>query len=119
MEGYYDDIVDFSVLQDFMDIPIKNFSSGMMARLAFATATIGKPDLLIVDEVLAVGDFRFQEKCQDRIARMRKNDTSILFVSHSIDQVEQICHRAIWLEHGHVMMDGPSSEVAEKYRNAY
>ncbi len=119
MEGYYDDIVDFSELQDFMDIPIKNFSSGMMARLAFATATIGKPDLLIVDEVLAVGDFRFQEKCQDRIARMRKNDTSILFVSHSIDQVEQICHRAIWLEHGHVMMDGPSSEVAEKYRNAY
>ena len=119
MEGWYDDIVDFSELSNFMDVPIKNFSSGMLARLAFAIATIGQPDLLIVDEVLAVGDFRFQEKCEERIRHMRKKDTSILFVSHNIDQVTQICRRAIWLEHGVVMMDGLSKDVAERYKEAY
>jgi len=91
----------------------------MLARLAFSIATIGKPDLLIVDEVLSVGDFRFQEKCQERIHNMMKRDTSILFVSHSIEQVVDICQRAIWIEHGKVVMDGPAPEVAEKYKHAY
>jgi len=119
MDGYYDDIVEFSELQEFMDVPIKNFSSGMLARLAFSIATIGKPDLLIVDEVLSVGDFRFQEKCEERIKSMMRKDTSILFVSHSIDQVLKICRRAIWIEHGKVVMDGPAEQVADKYKVAY
>lgn len=86
MQKHYEDIVEFSELRDFMNVPIKNFSSGMLARLAFSIATIGNPDLLIVDEVLSVGDFRFQEKCERRIQNMMKEDTSILFVSHSIEQ---------------------------------
>ena len=80
MQKHYEDIVEFSELRDFMNVPIKNFSSGMLARLAFSIATIGNPDLLIVDEVLSVGDFRFQEKCERRIQNMMKEDTSILFV---------------------------------------
>ena len=84
MQKHYEDIVEFSELRDFMNVPIKNFSSCMLARLAFSIATIGNPDLLIVDEVLSVGDFRFQEKCERRIQNMMKEDTSILFVSHSI-----------------------------------
>ena len=87
MQKHYEDIVEFSELRDFMNVPIKNFSSGMLARLAFSIATIGNPDLLIVDEVLSVGDFRFQEKCERRIQNMMKEDTSILFVSHSIEPV--------------------------------
>ena len=90
MQKHYEDIVEFSELRDFMNVPIKNFSSGMLARLAFSIATIGNPDLLIVDEVLSVGDFRFQEKCERRIQNMMKEDTSILFVSHSIEQVQKL-----------------------------
>ena len=87
MQSYYQDIVEFSELGDFMNTPVKNFSSGMMARLAFAIATIGKPDILICDEVLSVGDFRFQEKCHKRIQAMLDTGTTLLFVSHNIDQV--------------------------------
>lgn len=119
MEGYYDDIVEFSELKDFMGVPIKNFSSGMLARLAFAIATIGKPDILIVDEVLSVGDFRFQEKCEKRIQKMLEGDTSILFVSHSIEQVQKLCRRAIWIEKGHKMKEGPSEIVCPEYKAAY
>lgn len=119
MHEYYDDIVEFSELDEFMNVPIKNFSSGMLARLAFAIATIGTPDILIVDEVLSVGDFRFQEKCEKRIQGMMKEDTSILFVSHSIEQVQKICSRAIWIEKGHVIEDGPSREVGDRYKVAY
>lgn len=119
MEGHYTDIVEFSELEEFMNVPVKNFSSGMLARLAFAIATIGTPDILIVDEVLSVGDFRFQEKCEKRIQRMMKEDTSILFVSHSIEQVQKICTRAIWIEKGHVIEDGSSKEVGDRYKVAY
>lgn len=119
MLGYYDDIVDFAELHDFMEVPIKNFSSGMLARLAFAIATIGTPDILIIDEVLSVGDYRFQEKCERRIQSMMNGDTTILFVSHSIEQVEKICNKAIWLEKGVVKMYGDTSEVAHAYKNAY
>ena len=115
MEKHYQDIVDFSELHDFMDVPLKNFSSGMLARLAFAIATIGTPDILIVDEVLAVGDFKFQQKCEQRIQHMMTKDTSILFVSHSIDQVESLCTRAVWIEKGHIRMDGPVHEVCQLY----
>ena len=116
---YYEDIVEFSELRDFMNVPIKNFSSGMLARLAFSIATIGNPDLLIVDEVLSVGDFRFQEKCERRIQNMMKEDTSILFVSHSIEQVQKLCKRAIWIEKGHIVKAGTTEEVCPKYREAY
>ena len=119
MNEYYDGIVDFSELEEFMDVPIKNFSSGMLARLAFAIGTIGTPDILIVDEVLSVGDFRFQEKCEKRIQSMMKEDTTILFVSHSIDQVKKICRRAIWIEKGRIREDGLSTEVGSRFEKAY
>ena len=119
MAQYYDGIVEFSELSEFMDVPIKNFSSGMLARLAFAIATIGTPDILIVDEVLSVGDFRFQEKCEKRIQHMMKSDTTILFVSHSIEQVKNICRRAIWIEKGQVREDGLSTEVGSRFEKAY
>ena len=119
MEKHYEDIVEFSELRDFMDVPIKNFSSGMLARLAFAIATIGTPDILIVDEVLSVGDFRFQQKCEKRIQQMMKKDTSILFVSHSIDQVKKLCTKTVLIEKGKVKMIGPTEEVCALYEQAY
>lgn len=115
MLEYYDDIVDFSELEEFMDVPVKNFSSGMLSRLAFAIATIGKPDILIVDEVLSVGDFRFQQKCESRIQNMLGEDTTVLFVSHSIEQVKKICNHAVWLEKGIIKKIGTSEEVGNLY----
>ena len=97
-------IIEFSELRDFMDVPIKNFSSGMFARLGFAVATIYTPDILIVDEILSVGDWQFQEKCHRRIQEMLEQGTTLLFVSHSMDQVRQVCNRAILLEHGHMII---------------
>ena len=118
MEGYYDDIVEFSELEAFMDVPVKNFSSGMLARLAFAIATIGTPDILIVDEVLAVGDFKFQEKCMARIQNMVDNGATILFVSHSIEQVERLCKSVVWINKGNLKMIGSSEEICEAYKNS-
>lgn len=115
MLEHYDGIVEFSELEEFMDVPVKNFSSGMLSRLAFAIATIGKPDILIVDEVLSVGDFRFQQKCESRIQSMMKEDTTILFVSHSIEQVKMLCNKAVWLEKGHVKMLGDVEDVCSAY----
>lgn len=115
MEANYQDIVDFSELEQFMDTPVKNFSSGMLSRLAFAIATIGKPDVLIVDEVLSVGDFRFQEKCEERIQAMLEGDTTLLFVSHNVKQVKKLCSRVIWLEHGHMRANGPSKIYCDEY----
>ncbi len=116
MKTYYDDIVEFSELQNFMDVPVKNFSSGMVSRLAFAIATIGTPDILIVDEVLSVGDFRFQQKCEERIRRMMEAGTTILFVSHSIDQVMSICNKIVWLDHGNVKRFGDAEAICQEYR---
>ena len=118
MEGFYEDIVEFSELRDFLHVSVKNFSSGMVSRLAFAIATIGTPDILIVDEVLSVGDFRFQQKCQDRIQNMRSQGTTILFVSHSIAQVQDVCDKVVWLEKGHLKMQGPSKEICPIYERA-
>ena len=98
-----------------MDIPIKNFSSGMLARLAFSVMTFGTPDILIVDEVLSVGDFTFQEKCKRRIQEMREKGTAILLVSHNMEQVREICSRAVWLEKGKIRKDGSCREVTEEY----
>lgn len=115
MEAYYEDIVQFSELKDFMDVPVKNFSSGMVSRLAFAIATIGTPDILIVDEVLSVGDFLFQQKCEARIRNMMDQGTTILFVSHSIEQVKSLCNKIVWLEKGRVKMFGAADEICDKY----
>lgn len=111
----YEEILDFSELRDFENVAIKNFSSGMIARLGFAIATLVKPDILIVDEILSVGDYLFQQKCEARIAELMSGGTTVLFVSHSIEQVQRICSRAVWLEHGKIVMDGPVSEVCAKY----
>ena len=115
MEGFYDDIVEFSELGSFMNVPVKNFSSGMVSRLAFSIATIGVPDILICDEVLSVGDFRFQEKCEYRIQSMIEQGTTILFVSHSIAQVKKICNKIVWLEKGTLKRYGSTNEICSEY----
>ena len=108
-------IIDFSELKDFMDVPIKNFSSGMFARLGFAVATIYTPDILIVDEILSVGDWQFQAKCHRRIQEMLEQGTTLLFVSHSMDQVNEVCNRAILLDHGHIIMDDKVEKVCDRF----
>ena len=115
MDQHYNEIVEFAELHDFMNMPIKNYSSGMAARLGFAIATIVRPEILIVDEVLAVGDAAFQEKCQKRMQEMLAGGTTLLFVSHSIEDVKTLCDHAIWLNKGHVMMQGNASEVCSVY----
>ena len=115
MEAQYEDIVKFSELEESMNVPVKNFSSGMVSRLAFAIATIGVPDILICDEVLSVGDFRFQEKCEERIGNMQEKGTTILFVSHSLAQVEKICDKIVWLEKGHLKMFGDAGDICRIY----
>lgn len=115
MDNHYDEIVDFAELHNFMDMPIKNYSSGMAARLGFAIATIVRPEILIVDEVLAVGDLAFQEKCQKRMQEMLAGGTTLLFVSHSIDTVRGLCDHAIWINKGDVMMTGEVNQVCDAY----
>lgn len=112
---HMDEIIDFAELGEFIDVPMKNYSSGMKARLGFAIATTVRPQVLIVDEVLAVGDFKFQQKCHDRISDMMSNDTTVLFVSHSIEQVKSLCSRCIWLEKGKTIMDDESEKVCAAY----
>ena len=116
MEEAYDGIVEFSELHKFMEVPTKNYSSGMVARLGFSVATIGHPDILIVDEALSVGDFKFREKCHERIHKMQDEGATILFVSHSIDQVKEICQKIVWLDHGHVKRYGDAEEILEEYK---
>lgn len=115
MAEHFDSIIDFAELRDFVDVPVKNFSSGMVARLGFAIATEVPADLLIVDEVLAVGDFRFQEKCRERMQQMLSGGTTLLFVSHSAAQVRELCKKALWLEHGKIKAYGPADEVCKEY----
>ena len=117
IDDHLQNIIDFAELESFMDMPLKNYSSGMVARIAFAIATVTEPDVLIVDETLSVGDVFFQQKCEDRIRHfIESGDVTVLFVSHSMDQVERICQRAIWIEKGVQRMDGPVAEVCEAYR---
>lgn len=115
MQEHFQEIVDFAELEDFLDSPIKNYSSGMRARLGFAIATMVKPDILIVDEVLAVGDYKFREKCETRMNEMLEGGTTLLFVSHSIDEVLRLCDHAIWLEKGKTIMMGDVTEVCNSY----
>ena len=116
LEEHYEEIVEFSELRDFMDVPVKNYSSGMVARLAFAIATITKPDILIVDEILAVGDFLFQQKCEKRIREMMDRGTTVIIVSHTIEQIERLCKHVLWLEHGNMKMLGDTKTVCDAYK---
>ena len=115
MDEHFDSIIDFAELREFMDVPVKNFSSGMIARLGFAIATEVKADILVCDEILAVGDFMFQQKCHRRMEEMLSSGTTLLFVSHDINQVQELCERAIWLNHGNKQADGPSKMVCAEY----
>lgn len=118
MTEHFDSIIDFAELWDFVDVPVKNFSSGMITRLGFAIATEVQADLLVVDEVLAVGDFMFQQKCQKRLKKMLDGGATLLFVSHDSNLVRQLCQRAVWLDHGVKRGDGPSDEVCTMYEEA-
>lgn len=115
MREHFDEIVEFAELQDFLDSPVKNFSSGMRARLGFAVATIVEPDILVVDEILAVGDYAFQQKCLARMDKMLSGGTTLLFVSHSIDQVRKLCNHAVWINKGDIMQIGEVNEVCDAY----
>lgn len=119
MDQHFEEIVAFSELRQFLDVPLKNFSSGMIARLGFSIATIIKADILIVDEVLAVGDFRFREKCYRKIDELLEGGTTLLFVSHSAEQVRKLCPKAIWLDHGELMAFGATEEVYGMYERTY
>ena len=115
MQEHFDEIVDFAELHQFLDVPIKNFSSGMQARLGFAIATMVKPDILVVDEILSVGDYQFQQKCYGRMREMLDGGTTLLYVSHDIRSVKDLCDHAIWLEKGRVRKSGLVDEVCDEY----
>lgn len=114
----FDEIIDFAEVRDFLDVPLKNFSSGMAARLGFAIATLVKPDILICDEVLAVGDFKFQEKCEKKMNELLAGGTTLLFVSHSTEQVKRLCNKAVWIENGEMKMIGDAQTVCDAYANS-
>ncbi len=118
LDEKFNEIVDFSELWDFLDVPLKNYSSGMVARIGFAIATVTKPDILIADEILSVGDFLFQQKCEERMRQLMSGGTTVILVSHSIDQVERMCNKVAWIHKGEKIMDGPAAEVCAAYRQA-
>ena len=115
LNAKYDEIVEFSELGNFIETPIRNYSSGMLARLAFSVATMVQPEVLIVDEILAVGDAAFQEKSKRRMLELMGGGTTVLFVSHSLSQVREMCGRVVWLEYGRVKMGGKAQEVCDAY----
>ena len=115
LNAKYDEIVEFSELGNFIETPIRNYSSGMLARLAFSVATMVQPEVLIVDEILAVGDAAFQEKSKRRMLERMGGGTTVLFVSHSLSQVREMCGRVVWLEYGRVKMGGKAQEVCDAY----
>ena len=116
LDEKFDEIVEFSELQNFLDVPLKNYSSGMVARIGFAIATITKPDILIADEVLSVGDFLFQQKCEKRMQELMAGCTTVILVSHSIEQIERMCSKVAWLSHGHLKMNGDTETVCAAYK---
>ena len=111
----FEEVVEFSELRDFLDAPVKNFSSGMIAKLAFSIATVVDPEILIVDEILSVGDIKFQEKSKNKMMEMIKGGTTVLYVSHSLDSIKELCNRVIWLEHGNVVKTGDAKKICDEY----
>lgn len=115
LDSKFDEIVEFSELKDFLDVPVKNFSSGMTAKLAFSIATIVDPEILIVDEILSVGDLRFQEKSKNKMMEMIKGGTTVLYVSHSLESIKELCNKVIWLNHGQIVKMGDTKEICDEY----
>lgn len=115
LEKKYDEIVEFSELGEFIEAPIRNYSSGMMMRLAFSIATVVNPDILIVDEILAVGDEAFQQKSKERMKRLMSGGTTVLFVSHTLEQIREMCDRVLWLDHGKIRMLDSTEKVCDNY----
>ncbi len=115
LNSKYDEIVSFSEIGQFIDVPLRNYSSGMIARLAFSIATVVVPEILIVDEVLSVGDADFQEKSKARMIELMSGGTTVLFVSHSLSQVREMCNHVVWLEHGVVQAFGETKDVCDAY----
>ncbi|MBE6712954.1 MAG: ABC transporter ATP-binding protein [Ruminococcaceae bacterium] len=116
IDSKFQEIVDFSELHDFLEVPVQNFSSGMVARLAFSVATIVEPEILIVDEILSVGDIAFQAKSMDKMLSMIGGGTTVLFVSHSVEQIKKMCDTVVWLDHGKIVKIG-GKEVCDEYTN--
>ena len=115
LDDKFDEIVEFSELKDFLDVPVKNFSSGMTAKLAFSIATIVNPEILIVDEILSVGDIKFQEKSKRKMMEMIKGGTTVLYVSHSLESIKDLCTKVVWLEHGKVVKMGDTNKICDDY----
>lgn len=115
LKDKFDEILDFSELKEFIDIPLRNYSSGMVMRLAFSIASLVNPEIMIVDEILAVGDSAFQEKSKSKMLELMSGGTTVLFTSHSISQIKEMCDRVIWLEHGKIMEMGEPDEICDKY----
>ena len=111
IDSKYQEIVDFSELHDFLEVPVRNFSSGMIARLAFSVATIVEPEILIVDEILSVGDLNFQKKSENKMRSLISGGTTVLYVSHSIESIKSLCDKVVWLEHGKVIQVGTAEKV--------
>jgi len=118
LKSKYDEILAFSELGNFIDVPIRNYSSGMLARLAFSVASVIEPEILIVDEILSVGDAQFQEKSRARMMELMGGGTTVLFVSHSLEQIREMCSKVVWLDHGKVMMSGPTGQVCDAYEQS-
>lgn len=118
LKNKYDEILAFSELGNFIDVPIRNYSSGMLARLAFSVASVIEPEILIVDEILSVGDAQFQEKSRARMMELMGGGTTVLFVSHSLEQIREMCSKVVWLDHGKVMMSGPTDQVCDAYEQS-
>lgn len=118
LDEKFEEIVEFSELRDFLDVPVKNFSSGMVAKLAFSIATIVNPEILIVDEILSVGDIKFQEKSKNKMMELINGGTTVLYVSHSIQSIQELCTKVIWIEHGKMIKMGPAKELCEEYYKA-
>lgn len=115
LEDKFEEIVDFSEMRDFLDVPVKNFSSGMTAKLAFSIATIVNPEILIVDEILSVGDIKFQEKSKNKMLELINGGTTVLYVSHSLQSIKDICTKVIWIEHGKIIKIGDVDEICNEY----
>lgn len=118
LKSKYEEIVSFSELGKFIDVPIRNYSSGMLMRLAFSIATVVDPEILIVDEILAVGDAEFQAKSKAKMLELMGSGTTVLFVSHSLDQIRELCDKVLWLESGKIKMLGETKEVCDAYQSA-
>lgn len=118
IDSKFNEIIEFSELGDFIEVPVRSYSSGMMSRLAFSIASVMQPEILIVDEILSVGDAKFQEKSGNRMKELMSGGTTVLFVSHSIGKIEELCSKVVWLDHGKVVDYGDAIEVCQKYKIA-